>query len=79
MHHSISPTNERISKQLRFGSLNWIISEKLGKPMWLQNLWATIGPIILPVEMNNSAEYAPNIVVYMNWNTKITNNYLVNF
>jgi len=25
-----------------------------------------IGPITFPVEMNSSAEYAPNIVVYIN-------------
>jgi len=71
MHHSINPTNERTSKQLRFGSWNWNISRKSGNPMWLQNLWAMIGPITFPVEMNSSAEYAPNIVVYINWNTRM--------
>lgn len=71
-HQSISPTNENMNKPLRLGSWNWNISRKSGKPMWLQNLWAKIGAMMLPVVMNNSAEYAPNIVVYVNWNTRVT-------
>lgn len=74
-HQNISPITDSVSKQLRLGSWNWNISEKSGKPIWLQNWWATIGAIMLPVEMNNSAEYAPNIVVYVNWNTNTMNIY----
>lgn len=78
MHQSISPTNDSTSKQLRLGSENCNISRKSGKPIWLQNLCATIGAIMLPVEINKSAEYAPNIVVYVNWKTDTlnVNNYL---
>lgn len=75
MHQHISPTTDSMSKQLRLGSWDWNISRKSGNPMWLQNLWATIGAIMLPVEINNNAEYAPNIVVYINWNTGIPNIY----
>lgn len=64
-----------MNKQLRLGSENLSISGKSGKPMWLQNLWATIGAIMLPVQMNNNAEYAPKIVVYPNWNTGKPKNY----
>jgi len=43
---------------------------KFGKPIMLQNEWHSIGAMKCPVRTNRKAEYAPKIVVYMNWNTE---------